>query len=112
MLHGSSQLGSTQTGSTPTDYPKRSCWITIQHSRPLFFCRIALIAIICLTFACTATPSPTYTVNPGTNDVQFAYVDEAYAGNRYYYVRVIQADKDEHGNHSYAWSSPIWVKKK
>ena len=24
----------------------------------------------------------------------------------------IQADKDEHGNRSHAWSSPIWVKKK
>jgi hypothetical protein len=32
--------------------------------------------------------------------------------NSYYYLRVIQADKDEHGNPSHAWSSPIWVRKR
>ncbi len=36
-----------------------------------------------------------YTVIPGTNDARFEYVDEAFGGNSYYYVRVIQADKDE-----------------
>ena len=56
--------------------------------------------------------SVVHTVNPGTNDVQFGYVDVAFAGNSYYYVRVIQADTDEHGNRPHAWSSPIWVKKK
>ena len=25
---------------------------------------------------------------------------------------IVQVDKDEHGNPSHAWSSPIWVKKK
>jgi hypothetical protein len=49
---------------------------------------------------------------PGTPRAQFEYVDETFDGNSYYYVRVIQVDKDEHGNRSHAWSSPIWVKKK
>jgi len=53
-----------------------------------------------------------HTVNPDAKDAQFDYVDEAFGGNSYYYVRVIQTDKDEHGNCSHAWSSPIWVKKK
>jgi hypothetical protein len=53
-----------------------------------------------------------HSLRPGTQNVQAEYVDEAFGGNSYYYVRVIQADKDEHGNRSHAWSSPIWVKKK
>jgi hypothetical protein len=28
----------------------------------------------------------------------------------YYYVRVTQDSRDEHGNPAQAWSSPIWVK--
>jgi len=51
-------------------------------------------------------------LQPGTPNAKFEYVDEAFGGNSYYYVRVIQADKDEHGNPSHAWSSPIWVKTK
>ena len=51
-------------------------------------------------------------LQPGATNAQVDYVDEAFGGNSYYYVRVIQADKDEHGNRSQAWSSPIWVKKK
>ncbi len=53
-----------------------------------------------------------HTVNPGSNDVRFDYVDDAFDGNSSYYVRVIQSDTDEHGNRSHAWSSPIWVKKR
>jgi hypothetical protein len=53
-----------------------------------------------------------HSLQPGTPNAKFEYVDEAFGGNSYYYVRVIQADKDEHGNRSHAWSSPIWVKKK
>lgn len=52
------------------------------------------------------------TIIPATNDARFEYIDEAFSGNSYYYVRVIQADKDEHGNRSHAWSSPIWIKNK
>ncbi len=36
--------------------------------------------------------------------------DNGFLGSSYYYLRVTQADKDEHGNRSQAWSSPIWVK--
>lgn len=53
-----------------------------------------------------------HSLQPGTPNAKFEYVDEAFGGNSYYYVRVIQADKDEHGNPSHAWSSPIWVKTK
>jgi hypothetical protein len=53
-----------------------------------------------------------HSLQPGTPNAKFEYVDEAFGGNRYYYVRVIQADKDEHGNRSHAWSSPIWVENK
>jgi len=53
-----------------------------------------------------------HSIHPGTQNAQFEYVDKAFGGNSYYYVRVIQADTDEHGNRSHAWSSPIWVKKK
>jgi hypothetical protein len=53
-----------------------------------------------------------HSIHPGTQNVQFEYVDKAFGGNSYYYVRVIQADTDEHGNRSQAWSSPIWLKKK
>jgi hypothetical protein len=51
-------------------------------------------------------------VNPGSQEVRLDFVDDSFPGNSYYYLRVIQTDKDEHGNRSHAWSSPIWVKKK
>jgi hypothetical protein len=50
-------------------------------------------------------------VSPGSNLAEFEYVDNAFAGESYYYLRVTQVDKDELGNPSRAWSSPIWVKK-
>jgi hypothetical protein len=53
-----------------------------------------------------------HALNPKAQRVRLEYVDSAFAGNSCYYLRVIQADKDEHGNPSYAWSSPIWVKRK
>lgn len=53
-----------------------------------------------------------YTVNPESQEVRLDFVDDSFSGTSYYYLRVIQADKDEHGNRSHAWSSPIWVKRK
>jgi hypothetical protein len=53
-----------------------------------------------------------YRIQPKTKTVEFRYIDESFAGNDYYYLRVVQDDKDEFGNPSYAWSSPIWVKRK
>jgi hypothetical protein len=53
-----------------------------------------------------------HTLSPGFKEVRCDFVDHTFPGNSYYYLRVIQADKDEHGNRSHAWSSPIWVKKK
>ncbi|MHB1034785.1 MAG: CehA/McbA family metallohydrolase [Pirellulales bacterium] len=52
------------------------------------------------------------TISPNAKNVEFVDVDEAFGGNSYYYVRVIQVDTDEYGNPSCAWSSPIWVKKR
>ena len=49
-------------------------------------------------------------VTPAGNEVRFTWRDNAFAGAAYYYVRVTQADADEEGNPSRAWSSPIWVK--
>jgi hypothetical protein len=49
---------------------------------------------------------------PKAKDYQFEYVDESFADGSYYYVRATQVDTDEHGNHSCAWSSPIWVEDK
>ncbi len=51
-------------------------------------------------------------LKPGKRDVRFEYVDSSFNGNSYYYLRVTQVDKDEHGNPSRAWSSPIWVRSK
>jgi len=46
-----------------------------------------------------------YTANPGARSTRFTFRDDAYRGeDSYYYVRVIQADKNM------AWASPIWVK--
>jgi hypothetical protein len=53
-----------------------------------------------------------YSLSPETQAVRFQYVDHSFAGASYYYVRVVQADRDEQGNRSTAWSSPIWVKRK
>ena len=48
-----------------------------------------------------------YTVSPGKPTAKFTFRDDAYHGeDSYYYVRVIQSDKNM------AWASPIWVKKK
>jgi hypothetical protein len=52
-----------------------------------------------------------YTVTPGTKMAKLDYVDTTFGGSSYYYVRVTQADCDENGNPSRAWSSPIWVQK-
>jgi len=51
-----------------------------------------------------------HSLRPTTEQVRFTYTDESFEGNSYYYLRVTQVDKDEHGNLSRAWSSPIWVK--
>ncbi len=53
-----------------------------------------------------------HALNPNTAEARLDFQDDSFQGNSYYYLRVIQADKDEHGNRSHAWSSPIWVKKK
>jgi hypothetical protein len=46
-----------------------------------------------------------YTKNPESRTARFTFRDDAYRGeDAYYYVRVIQADKNM------AWASPIWVK--
>ena len=45
-----------------------------------------------------------FTTTPNRQDVELTYVDQdAVAGTSYYYVRVIQDDRQ------IAWSSPIWV---
>ena len=47
-----------------------------------------------------------YTSNPNTRTATFTYRDQAFKGDEsYYYVRVIQADKNM------AWASPIWVRR-
>jgi len=51
-------------------------------------------------------------LNPDTQEVRLDFVDDSFSGNSYYYLRVIQVDKDEYGNRSQAWSSPIWVQRK
>lgn len=48
---------------------------------------------------------------PGRESARFDWVDKAFQGASCYYVRVTQADHDENGNPSRAWSSPIWVSK-
>ncbi len=48
---------------------------------------------------------------PGKQSVEWRFADETFDGQGYYYVRATQADSDEHGNPSCAWSSPIWVRK-
>ena len=51
-----------------------------------------------------------YSVNPRSHLSKFEYVDDAFEGNSYYYLRVTQVDNDELGNPSRAWSNPIWIK--
>lgn len=51
-------------------------------------------------------------VEPEAPDTELEHFDPSFAGDSYYYVRVTQADSDEHGNPSRAWSSPIWVKRR
>lgn len=53
-----------------------------------------------------------HSLNPGTDHLKFRYVDDSFREDSYYYLRVTQANKDEHGNLSRAWSSPIWVNSK
>jgi hypothetical protein len=46
-----------------------------------------------------------YTVKPGQKTFDFEYIDKApKAGENYYYVRIMQLDKN------LAWASPIWVR--
>ncbi|OGV69812.1 MAG: hypothetical protein A3K19_28835 [Lentisphaerae bacterium RIFOXYB12_FULL_65_16] len=49
-------------------------------------------------------------VEPEETLATFAGADDSFGGSSYYYLRVTQADADEHGNLSQAWTSPIWVK--
>ncbi len=49
---------------------------------------------------------------PRRERTRFDWVDKAFRVSSYYYVRVTQADRDENGNPSRAWSSPIWVSKR
>jgi len=49
-------------------------------------------------------------VTPNAPEVKFTYPDDSFRQSSYYYLRVLQADADEHGNPWRAWSSPIWVK--
>ena len=53
-----------------------------------------------------------HTLHPRTREIRFEHEDKSFARSSYYYLRVVQVDKDEHGNRSQAWSSPIWVRKK
>ncbi len=51
-------------------------------------------------------------VSPEGKDLRLEWIDTAFSGDSWYYLRVTQADADENGNPSRAWSSPIWVKAK
>lgn len=51
-------------------------------------------------------------VHPQRTRARLKFEDHALEGSAYYYVRVTQSDQDEHGNHSRAWSSPIWVQRR
>ena len=47
-----------------------------------------------------------YTSTPNTRTARFTYRDQNFGGDEsYYYVRVIQTDKNM------AWASPIWVRR-
>lgn len=66
---------------------------------------ISEVAIVC-------NGSILHSFNPVADHVTFQYVDNAFTRDSYYYLRVTQVDKDEHGNPSRAWSTPIWVSRK
>jgi hypothetical protein len=51
-------------------------------------------------------------VKPKSQNLHFELVDRSFASPSYYYVRVVQADTDPHGNPPQAWSSPIWVRRR
>ena len=51
-------------------------------------------------------------VSPENEACRFEWSDAAFPGDGWYYLRVTQADADEDGNPSRAWSSPIWVRTK
>lgn len=51
-------------------------------------------------------------VSPEGKDMRFEWIDTTFPGEAWYYLRVTQADADENGNPSRAWSSPIWVRTK
>jgi hypothetical protein len=53
-----------------------------------------------------------HALQPGKQKVKLDYLDQCFGGSSYYYVRVTQSDRDEHGNKSCAWSSPIWVRQR
>lgn len=53
-----------------------------------------------------------HALNPWKQNVKLDCVDRSFGGASYYYVRVTQSDRDEHGNKSRAWSSPIWVRQR
>ena len=47
-----------------------------------------------------------FTTNPGQANAEFTFRDEKFDGEEcYYYVRVIQTNKQM------AWASPIWVRR-
>ncbi len=48
-------------------------------------------------------------ISPEGKEVRFEWSDATFSGDSWYYLRVTQADADENGNPSRAWSSPIWV---
>ena len=44
---------------------------------------------------------------PKTQDLSLEHVDRSYVVASYDYVRVVQTDKDQHGNHSQAWTARL-----
>jgi hypothetical protein len=49
---------------------------------------------------------------PAKRRVCLQFSDAAFPDSAYYYVRVTLDDRDEHGNSSAAWSSPVWVSRR
>lgn len=66
--------------------------------------RIAEIAVVRNGTTCHRT-------EPEGRTARVVWRDPAFPGSGYYYVRVTQADADDQGNPSRAWSSPIWVER-
>jgi hypothetical protein len=52
------------------------------------------------------------TLRPKSSTLHAEFADRSFPGASYYYLRVVQMDKDSQGNPSQAWSSPIWVTRK